>query len=235
MVINKCGIVENMENKKINPNIAVFNKYAEEYDEWYDKNKTIYKLELEAIKKFIPKSEEKPEKKIGYTNQRFVKPEKRKKGLEIGVGTGRFAEPLGIEYGLEPSKSMAEIAKERGIKVYEGVAENIPFNDESFDYILLMTTLCFLKEPIKGIKETRRVLKPNGALIIGMIDKDSPLGKFYESKKEKSRFYKNAKFYSLNEVLNWLKELKYKNIIYNRVKLNEKDDEGSFVVICAKK
>ena len=206
-----------MENKKINPNIAVFNKYAEEYDEWYDKNKTIYKLELEVIKKFIPK------------------PEKNKKGLEIGVGTGRFAEPLGIEYGLEPSKSMAEIAKKRGIKVYEGIAENIPFKDEFFDYVLMTTTLCLLKDPIKGLCEIKRVLKSNWTLIIGMIDKDSPLGKFYESKKEKSRFYKNVKFYSLNEVLNWLKELKYKNIKYNRVKLNENDDKGSFVVICAKK
>jgi ubiquinone/menaquinone biosynthesis C-methylase UbiE len=191
-----------------------FDEYAEEYDKWYDENKKMYELELDAIKKFIPKSE-------------------RKKGLEIGVGTGRFAEPLGIEYGLEPSKSMAEIAKKRGIKIYEGVAEDIPFKDEFFDYVLMTTTLCFLKDPIKGLKEIKRILKPNGALIIGMIDKDSPLGKFYESKKEKSKFYKDATFYSLNEVLNWLKELGYKNIVYNRVKLNEKDDEGSFVVIYA--
>ena len=193
-----------------------FDEYAEEYDKWYDENKKMYELELDAIKKFIPKSE-------------------RKKGLEIGVGTGRFAEPLGIEYGLEPSKSMAEIAKKRGIKIYEGVAEDIPFKDEFFDYVLMTTTLCFLKEPIKGLSEIKRVLKSNGTLIIGMIDKDSPLGRFYESKKEKSRFYKNVKFYSLNEVLNWLEELEYKNIKYNRVKLNENDDKGSFVVICAKK
>ena len=146
-----------------------FDEYAEEYDKWYDENKKMYELELDAIKKFIPKSE-------------------RKKGLEIGVGTGRFAEPLGIEYGLEPSKSMAEIAKKRGIKIYEGVAEDIPFKDEFFDYVLMTTTLCFLKEPIKGLSEIKRVLKSNGTLIIGMIDKDSPLGKFYESKKKKRRF-----------------------------------------------
>jgi ubiquinone/menaquinone biosynthesis C-methylase UbiE len=222
LIKNKCEIVENMGNKKTNPNITVFNKYAKEYDEWYNDNKTIYELELGAIKKFIPKSDKE-------------KPEKKKIGLEIGVGTGRFAEPLGIEYGLEPSKSMAEIAKKRGIKVYEGIAENIPFKDEFFDYVLMTTTLCFLKEPIKGLSEIKRVLKSNGTLIIGMIDKDSPLGRFYESKKEKSRFYKNVKFYSLNEVLNWLEELEYKNIKYNRVKLNENDDKGSFVVICAKK
>ncbi|WP_292460331.1 class I SAM-dependent methyltransferase [Methanothermococcus sp.] len=193
-----------------------FDEYAEEYDNWYDENKKMYELELEAIKKFIPK------------------PEKRKKGLEIGVGTGRFAKPLGIEYGLEPSKSMAEIAKRRGIYVYEGVAENIPIDDKSFDYVLMTTTLCFLNDPIKGLKEIKRILKPNGKLIIGIIDKNSSLGKIYESKKKKSKFYKYAKFYSLNEVLNWLKELRYKNIIYEPIKLY-KNDEGSFIVISAEK
>ncbi|AEH06433.1 class I SAM-dependent methyltransferase [Methanothermococcus okinawensis] len=194
-----------------------FDRYAKEYDKWYDENEQIYKAELDAIKKFIPKSDEK------------------KKGLEIGVGTGRFAKPLGIEYGLEPSKSMAEIAKKRGINVYEGIAEDIPFDDESYDYVLMTTTLCFLNDPIKGLKEIKRILKPNGVLIIGMIDKNSPLGKFYESKKEKSKFYKYAKFYSLDEVLNWLKELNYKNIIYNSVKISEMDNKGSFVVIYAEK
>ncbi|AEF95590.1 class I SAM-dependent methyltransferase [Methanotorris igneus] len=193
-----------------------FDKYAEDYDKWYDENEEIYKLELEAIEKFIPK------------------PKEKKKGLEIGVGTGRFAKPLGIKYGLEPSKSMAEIAKRRGIEVYEGIAENIPFDDGSFDYVLMTTTLCFLNDPIKGLNEIKRILKPNGVVIIGMIDKNSPLGIFYESKKEKSKFYKNAKFYSLNEVLNWLKELEFKNIIYNPVKL-DKNDTGSFVVIRAEK
>lgn len=205
-------------NSKSHHSNNPFDKYAEEYDIWYDKNENsnMYELELNALKKFIPES-------------------KSKTGLEIGVGTGRFAKPLGIEYGLEPSKSMAKIAKRRGIDVYEGIAECIPFNDESFDYVLMTTTLCFLNEPIKGLKEIKRILKPNGMVIIGIIDKNSPLGKIYESKKEKSKFYKNAKFYSLDEVLTWLNELKYKNIQYSRVKLNENDDKGSFVVICAKK
>jgi len=214
----KKNTKDSVNSKSHHPNNNPFDKYAEEYDIWYDKNENsnMYELELNALKKFIPKS-------------------KSKTGLEIGVGTGRFAKPLGIKYGLEPSKSMAKIAKKRGIDVYEGIAECIPFNDESFDYVLMTTTLCFLNEPIKGLKEIKRILKPNGTVIIGIIDKNSPMGNLYESKKEKSKFYKNAKFYSLDEVLTWLNELKYKDIQYSRVKLNENDDKGSFVVICAKK
>ncbi|UXM84423.1 class I SAM-dependent methyltransferase [Methanococcus aeolicus] len=194
-------------------NSSSFEKYAEEYDEWYDENKEIYKLEVKAIKKYIPKSE----KEIG---------------LEIGVGTGRFAGVLGIKYGLEPSKSMADIAEHRGIKVYVGVAEELPFDSNFFDYILMTTTICFLNNPIKALGEIKRVLKPNGRLIIGFIDKDSLFGRFYESKKDNSKFYKNAKFYSLNDVLNMLNKLNYKNIIYEKVKLKNNDD-GSFVVVCA--
>jgi len=37
-------------------------------------------------------------------------------GIEIGVGTGRFASQLGIKLGLEPSKSMASLARQRGMR-----------------------------------------------------------------------------------------------------------------------
>ncbi|ABR56422.1 Methyltransferase type 11 [Methanococcus aeolicus Nankai-3] len=198
-------------------NSSSFDNYAKEYDSWYDENKEIYKLEVKAIKKYIPKSEKENEKEIG---------------LEIGVGTGRFAGVFGIKYGLEPSKSMADIAKYRGIKIYIGVAEELPFDNNFFDYILMTTTICFLNNPIKALGEIKRVLKPNGRLIIGFIDKDSLFGRFYESKKDNSKFYKNAKFYSLNDVLNMLNKLNYKNIIYEKVKLKNNDD-GSFVVVCA--
>jgi len=36
------------------------------------------------------------------------------------------------------------MARERGIKVYEAYAEELPFEDESFDFVLLVTVLCFL-------------------------------------------------------------------------------------------
>jgi ubiquinone/menaquinone biosynthesis C-methylase UbiE len=200
-----------------------FDEYAEQYDKWYDENEDIYKIELNAIKKYIPKP-----KSQSSTNYSAI-------GLEIGVGTGRFAGPLGIKYGLEPSKSMADIAKKRGISVYDGVAESMPFKDDFFDYVLITTTLCFLKNPFKGLNEIKRVLKPGGTLIIGMIDKNSPLGQLYESKKKKSRYYHNAKFYELDEVLKWLDDLNYGQIIYDRIKLDKNDGNGSFVVICAKK
>ena len=204
--------------------IEAFNKYAKEYDEWFDLNENIYKSEINALKMFIPESGE---------------------GLEVGVGTGRFASVLGIKIGVEPAKSMAEIARKRGIKVYEKEAQNLPFSDSTFDFILFVTTICFLKEPILAIKEAKRVLKPGGSIIIGIIDKNSFLGKLYEKKKESSKFYKYAKFYSTDDVINWLKKLNFREIktvqtLFKNPKeirevepVKEGYGEGGFVVLSA--
>ncbi len=64
-----------------------------------------------------------------------------------------------------------------------------------------MVTLCFVENPVNVLSEARRVLKRDGRLIVGEINKDSQLGRLYEAKKEKSGFYKIANFYSGNEII----------------------------------
>ena len=191
-----------------------------------ERNKLPYLSELQAIKSQLPEN--------GY-------------GLEIGVGSGRFAAPLGIKLGVEPSKKMGEIAKQRGIDVIDGVAENLPFNDAQLDFALMITTVCFLDDVETAFGEAYRVLKPDGCLIIGFIDKDSPLGKLYQRRKEDSLFYRVATFYSVNEVILFLKKAGFKNFnftqtifhnlaeIRNVEPLKEGYGEGSFVVIKATK
>jgi len=49
------------------------------------------------------------------------------RGVEIGVGSGIFASSPGIKDGIEPSSAMREQARERGINVIEGIAENLPY------------------------------------------------------------------------------------------------------------
>ena len=66
--------------------LDVFNKYAQEYDEWFGTHTWVYRTEVEAVKKLIPKTGE---------------------GIEIGVGTGRFSIPFGIKVGIEPAHAMA--------------------------------------------------------------------------------------------------------------------------------
>jgi ubiquinone/menaquinone biosynthesis C-methylase UbiE len=205
---------------------AVFENSAREYDAWFVRNEMAYRSELAAVKAFLPLSG---------------------RGLEIGMGTGRFAAPLGIEVGVEPARAMAAIAKKRGIKVLEAYAERLPFSDASFDFVLMVTVLCFLADPFRALGEATRVLKPRGRLIIGMIDPDSPLGRAYEANKNKSKFYRQAKFHPVGQVLKWLEDLSYADLktcqtIFQdsaTVKVpqpvNEGHGEGVFVVIAGEK
>ncbi|BCD67263.1 class I SAM-dependent methyltransferase [Nitratiruptor sp. YY09-18] len=167
------------------PKERLFEEHFAYYDKWFDEHDNIYQTELQAIKRILPP----------FT-----------KGVEIGVGTGRFAAPLGIRLGVEPSHNMAQIAKQRGIKVIEAEAENLPFDDKNFDFVLMVTTICFVDDIDKTLQEAKRILTDDGYLLIAFVDRDSKLGKMYEKNKDKSRFYKEATFFSKKEILQLLKK-----------------------------
>jgi ubiquinone/menaquinone biosynthesis C-methylase UbiE len=200
--------------------IESFEKYSKEYDRWFIKNRNIYLAELNAIKSLVPSD---------------------KFGVEIGVGTGRFALPLKIKVGVEPSRKMAEISRNRGIQVYEGVAEQLPFNDETFDFVLLVTTICFVDDLEESFKEAYRVLKNEGFIIVGFVDKESELGKRYQLKRKKSKFYKDATFYSAKEVIDLLRKTNFENFVIRQTvfpsqngRIDSVEDgygKGSFVII----
>lgn len=165
------------------PKIGSFEENHMKYEAWFENNSYVYLSELEAVRHFIPDGKE---------------------GLEIGIGSGRFAGPLGIKTGIEPSAKMRAIAEGRGLKVYGGVAESLPCADSSYDYVLMVTTICFLDDVNKSFLEVKRVLKKSGLFIIGFVDKSSPLGQVYEMHKEKNVFYREAKFYSVDDILSFL-------------------------------
>lgn len=128
------------------------------------------------------------------------------RGLEIGVGSGRFAAPLGVQVGVDPSPAMLAHAAARGIEVQTGTAESLPFGDDSFDHALVVTTICFVDSPRQMLSEARRVLKPGGRLVIGFIDRESHLGQHYLEHQDDSVFYREATFYSADEVAALLEE-----------------------------
>jgi ubiquinone/menaquinone biosynthesis C-methylase UbiE len=203
-----------------------FEEHTKKYEDWFERNRFAYKSELQAVKQMLPK---------------------KGKCVEIGVGSGRFAAPLGIKYGLEPSPKMRAIAKKKGIEVIDGVAEKLPYNDESFDYALMVTTLCFLDDVDRAFSEVHRVLRPEGYFINGFVDKESKIGKSYENHKQENVFYNTATFYSVDEVVKHLEKTGFNNFNFNQTIFHSLGDiksvepvkegygEGSFVVVRARK
>ena len=64
-----------------------------------------------------------------------------------------------------------------------------------------------MHSPLQGLSEVKRVLKPGGSLIIGMIDKMSALGQSYEKRKKDNPFYHDAHFYSVDDVITLMNQV----------------------------
>ena len=126
-----------------------FDEPSEAYDEWFVRFAPVYESELAALRAVVPS---------------------HARGVEIGVGSGRFAAPLGVEEGVEPSEKMAQLARERGVTVYEGVAEDLPLDSGSYDFALMVTTICFVDDADKAVGEMARVIKTEGRVILGFVD-----------------------------------------------------------------
>lgn len=211
------------EDVRREKSVGAFDEYAADYDAWFDEHHDLFQAELAAVRSLLPTCG---------------------KGVEIGVGTGRFADSLGIAIGVEPSPQMAEMARFRGIEVVEGVAEALPFDDGSFDFALMVTLDCFLSDVAKAFHEAFRILKTDGVLIVGLIDRESALGHQYAERKERSRFYRGAAFHSAGELETYLKQAGFSSFTCRQTLLpGETRDftildghgSGGFVVIRAGK
>ena len=164
-----------------------FDILASEYDAWFEKEgKLVFDIEVKAFQEALPL---------------LPKP-----WLEVGVGSGRFAQALGIETGIDPSAKLLEIAKKRGITGHLARGEELLFEAKTFGTVFLIVTLCFVDSPVDVLRESHRILEQEGKVVLGLVLKDSPWGKYYlAKKKEGHRFYQHATFYSYREVSELLK------------------------------
>ena len=98
--------------------------------------------------------------------------------LDIGTGPGFMLKELHelnpslILYGLDISESIVQIARSNlrdlGIEplVFHGDIQEAPFKDNFFDLVTCSNSLSYWPNPIKGINEIHRILKPHGKAIL---------------------------------------------------------------------
>jgi len=181
---------------------AVFDEHISQYEQWYEDHPEVYQSEILALQ------------------EQFLEMPQNIRGIEVGLGTGRFSEPLGIKEGIEPSVEMAKKAFDRGIEIMKGKAEHLPYSALQFDFVLFVT-ICHFSNVKKALSEAFRVLKSDGAIIIGFLDKERSIAKSYMGKRDRSNFYRTATFYSVSELEQLLKKSGFKNMKYNQTLFGE--------------
>lgn len=95
--------------------------------------------------------------------------------LDVGCGPGTMLELLSKKYpennyiGLDLTPKMIEVANAKNLpntKFVVGDSENLPFEDESFDAVICANSLHHYPNPQRFFYGVKRVLKPNGILVL---------------------------------------------------------------------
>lgn len=166
-----------------------FDAFARRYDAWFrgKRGRVIFPAEVEAVRLLL---------------RRLAPP-----FLEVGVGTGAFAQALGVTLGVDPALGALRIARTRGVQTIRAAGEALPFRDGAFGGVLLVSTLCFVVDPVPVLREAARVTRADGGVIVADIVRDSAWGRYYLEKKAKGHtFYRHATFYTLAELRQMFQE-----------------------------
>jgi SAM-dependent methyltransferase len=99
--------------------------------------------------------------------------------LDVACGTGilaRAAIPVvggaGTVTGLDLNDGMLEVARRNApaIAWHQGRAEDLPFDDHTFDVVASQLALMFFADCLRAVQEMMRVLRPGGTLAIAVWD-----------------------------------------------------------------
>jgi SAM-dependent methyltransferase len=118
-------------------------------------------------------------------HRRSVLEHARGRVLEIGAGTGfnvkHYPEDVDEIVITEPGAGLLRRAEGRAaesgrpIRAVQAFAEQLPFEDDSFDTVVSTLVLCSVRDQDKALAEIRRVLKPGGRfLFIEHVRADDP-------------------------------------------------------------
>jgi 2-polyprenyl-3-methyl-5-hydroxy-6-metoxy-1,4-benzoquinol methylase len=153
--------------------------------------------------------------------------------LDVGCSRGHFIEAAGGRgfraEGVEPAPGVAAEARARGLTVHMGLLEDQRFADASFGAVTLFEVIEHLKEPTALIRECRRVLEPDGLLVLSTGNTASWTVRSMKAKWDYFQIAKDAghvSFYNPESVALLARRCGFETlrIETGRVRFNEKGD-----------
>jgi len=164
------AFVTYIETKKFDKFI-LNEKTAERFSEYMKKFPELYSYLVGIIKNNISKNVEKP----------VI--------VDLGTGSGLLFPEINKQIsqaeviGIDPSDKMLMVAnkniKNNNFKTMQGKAEKIPLKNNSVDIVVSRFSLNYWEKPETGFSEIFRVLKPNGKIVLEVINKDFPRWKLF--------------------------------------------------------
>lgn len=139
---------------------------------------------------------------------RLLRPTTGSTLLDVGCGTGyfsrRFADAGLRVTGFDPDSAILSYARSQSnaVPYLKGIATQLPFKDESFDYCTAITSLCFVEEPANALVDMWRVSHRGVAL--GLLNRHSLLYRL----KHGQESYRGARWDVWTQVSRWQSSLK---------------------------
>ena len=141
----------------------------------------------------------------------LLKPQPGEAIGDFGCGTGAYAIALAqagcTVIGIDESPVMLAKARDKsaadGSTTYlQADLADLPLHSSTLDAVLLQVTLEFVANPAVVLNEAFRVLKPNGRLVLGLIQDGGPWASHYRERVERdlTSIYSHAHFFTLDEI-----------------------------------
>lgn len=112
------------------------------------------------------------------------------RSLSIGCGTGLFERLLEKNYnirvthGIEPAEAMADIARQRGLQVRIGTAEESVYGNNEYDTVIFNGTPSYITELGVAFDKAFSALKMGGRIVVLDVPKESSYALLYNLAKE---------------------------------------------------
>ena len=127
--------------------------------------------------------------------------------LDVGCGTGHFSRrfaAIGLRVtGLDPDTAMLEHAHGLGggVNYLPGTGTALPFGDNAYDYVTAVTSLCFIADPERALREMWRVARRT--VLLGLLNRRSLLHRQKHGRGD----YRGARWDTLADVRRWARQL----------------------------